>query len=144
MNDVCAVDTTVHHHNGKWWLFTNIEATPGASTLDELSIFYSEDIINSGLIAHPRNPVISDVRRARPAGPLYFFNGVLYRPSQVCAPYYGWGISINRVAKLTENEYEEWAETLIQPDIPTGIYGVHTLSYAGNTCIVDALATIKN
>ena len=143
IKNISAADSTVIYHKGRWWLFTCVEEVAGSLLLDELSIFYTDDIINSELVAHPQNPVVSDVRRARPAGPLYIHNGSLYRPSQICAPWYGWGISINRVTKLSETEYEEQPGSLIRPELPAGIRGVHTLSYAGDLCIIDAIANLK-
>lgn len=143
LSDIKAVDSTVVFHDNKWWLFTNVKEHLGASFLDELFVFYCEDIINCELKKHTRNPVISDVRSSRPAGPFYSKDGVLYRPSQICAPYYGWGVSVNKVVKLTEDEYEEQNEYSISPDLQQRIAGIHTLSYAGNLCVVDALMDMK-
>lgn len=143
LSDIKAVDSTVVFHDDKWWLFTNVKENEGASFLDELFVYYCDDIINCELKRHIQNPVVSDVRRARPAGPFYCKDGDLYRPSQICTPYYGWGVSVNKVTKLTEQEYEERMEYSISPDMQQKFAGIHTLSYAGNLCVVDALIDMK-
>ncbi len=143
LSNISAVDSTVLHYNDTWWLFANVKEQEGASFLDELFLFYTDDIINSELKQHPQNPIVSDVRSARPAGPLFFKDGDLYRPSQICAPYYGWGVSVNKVVKLTEQEYEEQQAYRIAPDQRNKIAGIHTLSYAGKFCVVDALMDMK-
>lgn len=143
MENVTAADTTVLFHNDKWWLFTTIEEYPGAGLLDELYLYYTDDIINSELKSHLRNPIVSDVRSARGAGPIFKKNGELYRPSQICAPYYGWGISINRVTALSERDYSEEQVSVVAPAEGENIAGVHTISYVGKVCVIDALVDMK-
>ena len=143
LTDIKAVDSTVIFKDNKWWLFTNVVENAGASSLDELFLFYCDDIINCELKSHHSNPIVSDVRSARPAGPLYYKDGVLFRPSQICAPYYGWGISVNKITKLTEQEYEEDQASVISPDVNNKIAGIHTLAYAGKLCVIDALTDMK-
>jgi hypothetical protein len=143
MEGVAAVDNTVFRNEGKWWLFTNMAAQRGASLLDELFLFSTDDIINSELNPHPQNPVVSDVRRARPAGPLFSRDNVLYRPSQICAPYYGWGISVNKIIKLTEHEYAEERVEFFAPDLSKGVAGLHTINYCGGKRFIDALINMR-
>ncbi len=143
LSGIRAVDSTVLFHDSNWWLFTNIKEHEGGSFLDELFLFHTPDIINTELKSHPRNPVVSDVRSARPAGPVFMLDAKLYRPSQVCAPYYGWGVSVNKITKLTEHEYEERQVSLISPERHDKISGIHTLTYAGKFCVVDALMDMK-
>jgi hypothetical protein len=143
LENIIAVDTTVLYHNNKWWVFTNVEENKGAASMDELFLFYTDDIFNSELKPHPQNPIVSDVRRARPAGPLYSKDGQLFRPSQICAPYYGWGISINKVITLTEQDYREEPVATIAPDPLKKMAGIHAIAYAGNMCVVDALVDMK-
>ena len=54
---------------------------------------------------HKRNPVKSDVRNSRPAGRLFYWNGDLYRPAQDSSQRYGYAMSINRVLRLTPDEF---------------------------------------
>jgi hypothetical protein len=78
------------------------------------------------------------VRSARPAGRLYESGGSLYRPAQICAPLYGAGISINRVLRLSPEEYLEREERCILPTHPGGLLGIHTVNRAGELSVVDA------
>src|SRR5690606_21018624 len=82
MNNVSAVDSTILKHNNKYWLFCNIKENEGASSLDELFLFYSDSLQEGEWISHPLNPIVSDVSQSRPAGHIFKENGRLYRPSQ--------------------------------------------------------------
>jgi hypothetical protein len=62
--NVAAVDSTIFDYSGKLWLFANI-AQPGASTFDELHLFHAKSLWGIWT-PHPKNPIVSDVRRARP------------------------------------------------------------------------------
>ena len=65
-----ALDTTVHvDSGGRYWLFTSLER-PGRNRNDELFLFSSTEITGPW-IPHPENPIVSDVRFARPAGKLF-------------------------------------------------------------------------
>jgi hypothetical protein len=43
----------------------------------------------------------------RPAGQLFVHSGALYRPAQIGVPRHGAGLSINRVLRLTPEDYAE-------------------------------------
>ena len=135
LNNIIGLDNTILEKNGKWWLFTSTPET-NESPNDTVSIFYSEDLLRGEWIPHPKNPIISDVRRARSAGRIFYTNGNLIRPSQDCSGGYGRGIKLNLIKKLDENNYEE---------IPYGsiyshekkIYGIHTYSKDGDLTVFD-------
>jgi hypothetical protein len=78
MQNCRAVDTTLFHWQGKWWMFTNQIETEGASTWDELFLYHSDTPLSDSWTPHPRNPVVSDVKSARPAGRLFECGGHLY------------------------------------------------------------------
>ncbi len=100
-----AVDATLLREPDRWWLFVNV-AEPGADPSEELHLYWSDTPLGPWH-AHAANPVLSDVRRARGAGPLFRQDGVLYRPSQDCSVAYGHAVSINRVDVLDPQRYEE-------------------------------------
>jgi hypothetical protein len=91
MINVYAVDPTILRKDGKWWLFVNIRENEGASSLDELFLFYSADLFCRDWTPHPKNPVVSDVKSSRPAGRIFSYNGNIYRPSQNNSKRYGMG-----------------------------------------------------
>ena len=137
MSDIDAVDSTILFHDNKWWLFTGIKENDGASNSDELFLFYSQDPTSDQWIPHPQNPIISDVRRARPAGKIFSYQNKLYRPSQDGSYYYGYGININRIKKITEFEYEEEVENKILPKWDEQITRIHTFTYVDGLSVMD-------
>ena len=102
---VQAVDSTLLHHAGKLWLFTNV-AVSGGSSHDKLFLYHA-DLLTGPWVPHPRNPVVDDPGSARPGGRLFWCGGELVRPSQDCSRGYGGGIVFSRVEVLDEKEYRE-------------------------------------
>lgn len=138
MEGIHAVDATLHFHESKYWLFVNIKENKGASAWDELFIFYADDFRTSQWKPHTANPVISDVRCARPAGRFYVQDGKLYRPSQDSSKTYGYAININEVLVLNENEYKEDRIDKIYPYWKIEVVATHTLSYQNGFAVLDA------
>ncbi len=135
--DVLAVDSTIFHHKERFWLFANI-ATPGASTFDELHLFYT-DTLDGEWKPHPKNPIISDVRRSRPAGSLFFEDGKLIRPSQDCSLRYGYALVFNEVQILSETEYREVPIGRIEPDWFPGMVCTHTYNRSDDFEALDGM-----
>ena len=136
LDGVRLVDPTLHRGPDRWWLFAN--AAPGESRVfdDELHLFHAPSLFGDWQ-PHRRNPVRSDARCARPAGSLFWRNGALHRPAQVCVPRYGAGLAVHRVLRLTPHEY---AERQVERVLPAGagLLGLHTLNRAGHLTVVDA------
>ena len=133
-----AVDATLLQHSGKWWMFVNQAETDGASTWDELHLYYSDSPFADRWIAHPRNPVVSDARSARPAGRLFVRDGRLFRPSQDCSGHYGRAFNICEVTQLTPLEYRERVVQRVAADWDQNIVSTHTFNHAGGLTVVDA------
>ena len=133
------VDATFHRGPDRWWMFANVAASGSRMFDDELHLFHAADLLGDWQ-PHARNPVKSDARCARPAGQLYWRNGSLYRPAQVCSPLYGSGLSINRVLRLTPHDYAERQVERILPSAGAGLLGLHTVNRAGALTVVDAFA----
>jgi hypothetical protein len=139
MENIDAVDATLFEYNGKWWMFTNVKENIGASSFDELFLFYSDSPISGHWISHPCNPVISDVRRARPAGKIFRHNGGIYRPSQDCAVTYGYGLNLNQIITLSETEYEERTVCFAKPGWDKSVSALHTLNHVNRLTVIDAM-----
>ncbi len=135
LNDLHAVDATVHQIGDKFWMLAGL-SDGKYSNSDELGIFYADDL-RGPWSAHPSNPVISDVRRARPAGALFYENGKLIRPSQNCGPRYGYGLVFSEILKLTETEYSESRVAYIDPGWTTNNLGTHTYSRTQKFEVID-------
>lgn len=137
LEGIRAYDATLWRGKDRWWMFASV-AEPGADSSDELHLYWSATPLGPWT-PHPGNPVVSDVRCARPAGPLFSRDGKLYRPSQDCSLAYGHSVSINRVDALRDDEYRETVARRIMPDWREDILRVHTVGGAGRLRVVDCL-----
>lgn len=137
-DNIKAVDTTVLKKDGRYWLFANVQKNPGSSMHDELFLFSSEKLNTQTWVSHPQNPIISDVKSARPAGKLFKFNGNLYRPSQNCSKHYGYALTINQVVEINEFSYKEIVVDSILPDWDKKLYSTHTINSVDNLTFIDA------
>lgn len=140
IDSIDAVDSTLLHHNNTWWLFANVAEPDGTSVDNELHLFSSDRLLDGTWKPHPKNPILSDVKGARPAGKILERNGTLYRPSQCCKPYYGYGIKLNEIVTLTENDYAEQEIAFIEPKWDKNLIGVHTLCHENRLTMIDGYA----
>jgi hypothetical protein len=138
MEDVRVYDSTLFEHEGTWWLFATVQERDGASSWDELCLFYADHPLSTAWHAHPMNPVISDVRLARPAGRMFTENGRIYRPSQNSSFRYGYALNINEVLELNRITYRERLIETFVPDWDRSITCMHTYTRAGHLTVVDA------
>jgi hypothetical protein len=141
MHDVVAVDPTLLEHGGRLWLFVNLSASGGGAN-DELFLFHASSLQDEWR-PHPMNPVVSDLRRARPAGALFVEDGRLYRPAQDCSGEYGSAIWLHRVDALDERSYRETPVRRIDGSWHPGATCTHTLSRAGGFDAIDARMWIR-
>jgi hypothetical protein len=131
-----AADSTIVRHGDRWWLFcTSSQAMP-KGFYSHLYVWHAEDLFGHWT-QHVQNPVKIDARSARPAGPFFVHDGALYRPAQDCSRSYGGAVRINRVDKLTVTEFHETVVGTIRPPRSRYTHGLHTLSAAGDFCVVD-------
>jgi hypothetical protein len=128
-------DTTVIRYRQRWWMFTCNHADQDEA---KLFIFHSAEL-HGPWTPHALNPVKCDLRSSRPAGtPFRGEDGALYRPAQDCSQVYGGALVINRVTRLTPDEFREEVAAHLRPD-PAGPCpdGLHTLSAVGGMTLVD-------
>jgi hypothetical protein len=122
-------------HDGRWYLFTGVSEA-GGSSCDELFLFVADTPIGPWT-PHPMNPIVSDVRRARPGGPLFRRDGVLYRPAQNSEKFYGHSLVIFEVTELAPDRYAERFAYRIEPDWLPNIHGCHTIAVANDLMVLD-------
>jgi hypothetical protein len=134
----CPLDATLIEVNGVWWMFVNIQEDGVVVNWDELHLYYADNP-RGPWKPHARNPVVSDVRSARPAGRLFWSNNVLYRPSQDSSVRYGYATTINRVNHLTQTEYSETEVDKLLPNWDKNIIGIHTLNGLNEITVIDCL-----
>jgi hypothetical protein len=119
-------------------MFVNIQEEGVSVNWDELHVYYA-DSPRGPWKPHARNPVVSDVRSARPAGRLFQTNDSLYRPSQDSSQRYGYATAINRITKLTPTEYSETEVAKLVPTWDKDIVGVHTWNTSPRMTTIDCL-----
>jgi hypothetical protein len=143
MENVSLLDATLLFHNNRWWMFANWAEHKGVSTWDELFLFSSDDLLSKVWVSHPMNPIISDCKRARPAGKIFEKNGNLYRPSQNSSHKYGYGFNFNRIIQLDEHNYREELVSKVEPNWAEDVTATHTFSNAHNLYVIDAQIKTK-
>lgn len=134
----CPLDATLIEVKGAWWMFVNIQEQGVTVNWDELHLYYSESP-KGPWRAHARNPIVSDVRSARPAGRLFWSKGVLYRPSQDSSERYGYATAVCQIISLSPTEYAETQIAKILPDWDKNVFGVHTLNALNEVTVIDCL-----
>jgi hypothetical protein len=139
MENVDVVDSTLIEHGGRWWLFANVVETEGVSSWDELFLYSADSPLSTRWTPHPQNPIVSDVTRSRPAGPLFRRDGRLYRPSQNSALRYGFGFNINEVIELSATHYDERVVKRVEPNWDPEIYATHTFCSEHGLTVIDGM-----
>lgn len=120
---------------GRWWLFA-ARRSAGGSVADELHLFSAPGPLGPWT-PHARNPVVSDVRTARPAGRLFWEGGAWYRVAQDGGPNYGHAIVVLRIDRLDDGAYREHIAGRIPPSWRRGLMATHTLNRAGGITALD-------
>ncbi|HEY2962818.1 MAG TPA: hypothetical protein VGJ37_10410, partial [Pyrinomonadaceae bacterium] len=132
---VPARDATLFELDGLWWMFVAVADTDSS---DELHLYYSATPLGPWK-PHKRNPVKSDVRNSRPAGRPFYWNGDLYRPAQDSSQRYGYAMTINRIVRLTPDDFVEQEVSKILPQWRKDLRGTHTLNICENLTVIDCL-----
>jgi len=138
LDNITAADSTIIKKDNLYWLFAAVQTNKGANLHDELFLFSSDRLNSNTWNSHPQNPVISDVKRARPAGKFFVYNNNIYRPSQNCSKHYGYAMTINRVIELNESRYKESVVDAIFPDWDEKLFSTHTINSVDRLTFIDA------
>lgn len=133
---VCDAHIFKDNHNQKW-LFLN--KSKGTTSTDlELYIYKIDSLKLNEIIPHKQNPVIIDSRTARNGGEIFHYNNKIYRPSQYNGDgIYGRGLNINKIEKLTLDEYKEITVLKALPNFHKRLVGTHHLHQIENLFIID-------
>lgn len=126
------LDTTVLRHDGLYWFFVTVREPADAG--EQLLLFHAESL--SGRIRfHRRNPISTDIRHCRSAGPILETEAGLVRPSQDCSGGYGRQLNFHRIRVLTPDEYREDLVLTLPPG--DGLDGIHTYGRCGELEVLD-------
>jgi hypothetical protein len=139
LQNIDAVDSTIYFHRNRYWLFCGVKNDSSIAIYDNLSIFYSDNLLGGNWTPHPKNPVVSDIQSARPAGSIFDLKGMLLRPSQIGVPYYGYGLAVNQITELNENNFSEKSYRIVRPDWRKGLGSVHTLNFSNQATVTDGV-----
>ncbi len=135
LTDVRLVDATVVEIDGRWWMFAGA-VSRGGSRCDELNIYYADSPLGPWC-PHRRNPVISNVRHARPAGRPFRVGDTWYRPAQDGSRRYGWAVTLRRIVRLDPGEFAEETVTTLTPDWHGSVLATHTVNAVNGLTVID-------
>lgn len=119
-------DPIIFKYNGYYWLFAAIHQ-------DRLQIYYAKDL-NSRFLPHPIN---RRHIRGRNAGPIYFINDRLIRPTMDCSKSYGRSMILKEILTLTTCDFIERPIVTIEPTWAPGLIGTHTYCQTDDYVVYD-------
>ncbi|MBK6347221.1 MAG: hypothetical protein IPF68_15060 [Bacteroidales bacterium] len=109
----------------------------GKGYTSKLKIFFAEKP-EGPWEPHPDNPVKTDVRSSRSAGTPFIHEGVLYRPAMDYSEKLQGRIIINRVERLTTDDFAEVPVRELQPYAGSPWPDkIHTLTAMGDHTLID-------
>ncbi|MGB3144077.1 MAG: hypothetical protein WBB24_08205 [Maribacter sp.] len=121
------------------WLFMNKQMDIASPLNTELFIYKVDSIRLKHIEPHLENPVLIDARVARNGGSIFKHEGNVYRPSQRNIDgIYGRALNINKIEKLTIEEYQERTVQVIQPDFDSKLMGLHHIHELNGKFVFDA------
>lgn len=133
------VDTCYYRDDdGNRWLFTS-RSWDGIDTHNEaLEIYKIDSLKLNSIIPHKNNPIYVDSRKGRNGGRIFKDNGVTYRASQDNRyGKYGHGVSLNRIEKLTLEDFKEHNEAILLGSEIKGYRGTHQLCQGFSNFVID-------
>jgi hypothetical protein len=137
MRDVSAVDSMIFQENDLWWLLTNISTTEPAEHCAELHLFYAATPLTEHWEPHKLNPILFDPQRARNGGLLRDDRGLIRVSQTQNFQSYGASANLNRITRITREEYAEELVSSITPTFMPGIHGTHHLHSNGAYTVWD-------
>lgn len=125
--------------NGIQWLFVNKKTAVNMPPDSELYIYKVNAFDLSDLTPHKNNPVIINAKTARNGGAIFNDENGVYRPSQAnIEGIYGRALNINKIEKLTINEYAESTILTVYPNFQKGLISAHHLHQKEGLFVFDA------
>lgn len=138
MDKVRAADATLFERDGRWWMFVVMAENEHATLSNDLHLFHADNPLSTDGEPHPQKPAVSDCRNARPAGAIFEHCGKLYRPAQNSSGHYGHGLNLNRLDKLTAEQYCESLVSETMPDWDPNLVSLHAFNHIPGLSVIDA------
>jgi len=121
------------------WLFVNKQADENTAFDSELFIYKVDTLKLENLEPHTKNPVIINSKKARNGGAIFKYKNEIYRPSQANIDgIYGRALNINKIEKLTLDEYIEKDTVTVYPNFHRGLISMHHLHQSDGLFVIDA------
>jgi hypothetical protein len=137
MQNIRAADSMLFEHEGRWWLFTNIDPSRIGDNSSELYLFYAESPLSTEWTPHKLNPIYIDSTKARNGG--LILNGKeIFRIAQKQEfDKYGANVSIYRISALSTDVYKEDLQQTIESNYLPNILGTHHMSGTSDFTALD-------
>jgi hypothetical protein len=134
---VPAVDASLTHYEGRWWLFYAVREGKD-SQLRTLHAAFA-DTLTGQWTPHPRNPIYEGIEAARPGGTPFVHHEKLTLPMQDCRQTYGGAVNFLQAAVLMPEEVKLIHTGVLTPQAIATPFadGLHTLSSAGDVTLLD-------
>lgn len=131
-----AVDPVLFFYEGRWWLAASRQDDAPKA---KLWLWHAPDFAGPWR-PHAANPVKASLAGGRNAGTPFPHQGALFRPAQDCSNHYGGAVILQRITRLTPEEFAEEPVARVEP-APDWPYpdGLHHLAAAGERTWLDAL-----
>lgn len=135
-------DATLLEHGGQLWLFATNRDGYG-STSDTLVVF-SAPALSGPWTPHPMNPVLIDLRMARPGGAFVRNReGRILLPVQDGTLGYGGGLGLSELLDLDQQTVRLSQPRPIDPEGDWPYPKIHTLNRAGRLEVIDGIAAVR-
>lgn len=116
---------------GRKFLFSTLRETANGNTLH---VFHWDE---TSKLYEPSSMITFQENIARNAGHFFEYNGVKYRPAQVCNTAYGQAISMQEIKKIDDGIVMKEVGRLYSTHKRL-INGMHTFNYSQGVIVVDA------
>lgn len=125
--------------NNQKWLFVNKQVNINVDMSNELFIYKVDTLKLENLEPHKLNPVIINSQKARNGGPIFKYKNEIYRPSQANIDgIYGRALNINKIEKLTIDEFIEKDIMTVYPNFHKDLISMHHLHQLDGIYVIDA------
>ena len=139
LRDLPVADASLLKHEGRWWMFFTLVG-PDKRDQRELHLAFADKITGPWTM-HPQNPVLRDLRGARPGGtPFIGADGNVLLPVQDCSAGYGAALRLLRFNELNPRRVAaEHLAFVLTGALRSDEYrdGLQTLSACGDQTLVD-------
>jgi hypothetical protein len=124
-------DPMLFKYDGYYWLFVAVQG-------DLLRIYYAQDL-NGPFQPHPIN---RKNIRGRNAGPVYYDNNRLIRPTMDCRKGYGRSMILKEILVLNPQKFKEREIAYIEPTWAPHLDGTHSYCQNEDIIVYDGRRTI--